>query len=271
MASTLLADARPPSPAPPLSSDLLVLWQHPESREIAPIGRLTHHGSDFAFSYTQAAAQIEGFRVLPGLPDLRRSYRSAEIPLVFGQRVLARSRPDYANYIRSLGLDPADATPWEQIVSSGGHREGDTLQFLVVPEVRGGNARVTFLANGVRHIPDDELRFDGRTERVSRDQQESKLLALHGSETLRVVPEDENAHDANACLIVAGSTPVAWVPRFLAPSFRELLRSGDVSVRVERVGAREGSPHLRLTLELDHPAPAGFTFDQDGLWAPLSA
>ncbi|CAM3422225.1 hypothetical protein OCAE111667_09170 [Occultella aeris] len=269
MSSALLTDPRAVDRTAHEVTDLLVLWQHPTSREICPIGRLEHVRDEFQFAYTVAAGEIEGFRPLPGLPDLERQYRSGELPLVLGQRILVRARPDYDEYVRSLGLDPEFATPWEQIVRSGGHREGDTLQVMELPRVREGRAQATFFGNAVRWIARNELRVDGVPRRVSVEEQERALHSLTEGDPLSVRRDEGNAFDADACLLLAGETPVARVPRVLASAFKELLGAGDVTVRVVRLGDANGPPHLRLTVGLDVPAPDGFEFDRQGRWEPL--
>ena len=51
--------------------ELLVLWQHPSTRAIVPIGRLGFDGATYTFGYTQAAAasrpcaRSPGFRISP--------------------------------------------------------------------------------------------------------------------------------------------------------------------------------------------------------------
>lgn len=271
MRSASVLDRRASNLDVPEVRDLLVLWQHPETREIIPIGRFVHDGDTYSFSYTRAAATIDDFRPLPGLDDLRRRYVSDRIPPVFGQRVMEPDRPDYADYLRTLGLNPAHATPWEQIVHSGGTRAGDTLQFMQVPTVAAGRAHARFLANGVRHIPSADRIVGGRTVRVSPEQHEAALLSLAPGDTVLIEAEEGNPMDACAALITTEGIPVGWIPRALSSSIRELMASGQVSATVVRVGAPGTPPHLRLVLDLDVPAPHGFQFDRDGLWESLPA
>lgn len=253
------------------ADDLLVLWQYPDTREIAPVGRLRRVGSLVEFAYTVGASRVRGFRPLPGLPDLERRYTSRGLPAVFERRVLSPSRPDYVGRMGQLGLDPGTATPWEQIVRSGGRRQGDTLQVMPTPRVCAGRAYATFLGNGVRWIPRNDLRVDGVPTRVSETDQERALARLTAGDRVRVARDVDNSHDANACLVLADQTPVARVPRVLAPAFRELLAVGQPDVRVLALGEPSGPAHLRLTLTLDTPAPAGFQLDRAGAWEPLVA
>lgn len=250
--------------------DLLVLWQHPETREIIPIGRFGHRDDSYSFAYTRAAANVRGFRPLPGLPELNRRYDRSSIPAVFGQRVMDRDRPDFAGYARSLGLDPTQATPWEQIVRSGGRRAGDTLQFMPVPVVVNGRAQARFLVNGVGHIPDEPRTLGGRTVHTTQSQQEEALQSLAQGSTVLIQAEEGNPRDPDACLITVNGLPVGWVPKALSASVGELLTSGPIPATVLRV-AEPGTPaHVRLTLDLDVPSPPGFDFDRAGRWEPLT-
>ena len=270
MPSTMTRPPVAPSEGRPVVDDLLVLWQLPETREITPIGRLRNLGDHFQFAYAVGASRVEGFRPLPGLRAFDRVYRSRELPQVFGQRTLMPSRPDFESYVARLGLEPELASPWEQIVRSGGHRQGDTLQVMPMPVVRDRRVRSTFLGNGVRWISKNRLCLEGVDTQVSEEDQETALLGLHVGDVVTIARDVGNTFDEHACLILAGSTPVARVPRVLTRSFRELLQVGQPQVLVAALGDPAGSPHLRITLTLDTPAPQGFAFDRDGLWEPIT-
>lgn len=252
------------------TDELLVLWQHPQTREIVPIGRFSRQDGQYAFVYTRAAAEIEGFRPLPGLKDLRQVYKSEMIPSVFNQRVMSSDRPDFGQYVASLGLT-TEATPWEQIVGSGGRRAGDTLQFMPMPSVVEGHAHARFLANGLRHIPEEPLQLPGRIVHVTHEQHEHALCDLNVDDPLLLEPEDENTEDRFAIVLTSRGTPVGWVPRALSSGLRESVEASSRFARVHRVG-EPGSPHhVRLVLDLDIRVPEGFTFDPTRRWEPLSA
>lgn len=251
--------------------ELLVLWQHPETREIIPIGRFCHLDGQYAFTYTRAATDIEGFRPLLGLGDLHRRYRGQRIPAIFDQRVMSPERPDYDDYLGTLGLSAEQATPWEQIVESGGSRAGDTLQFMQVPTVTDGRARARFLINGIRHIPDAPRRLPDRVSTVTREDQEVALSGLAVGDPVSLEPELDNPQDRSAVLLTVRGTPVGWVPRAISASVRELMVTGATVATVHRIGEPGTPAHLRLVVDLDVPAPEGFTFDREGRWAPIGA
>lgn len=265
-----LADAAAPADVSGVVRELLVLWQHPDTREIMPIGRLSHDETGYSFSYTRAAAQVDGFRPLPGLELFGDRMHSATMPAVFRVRVMDRDRPDYATYIAELGLQPESATPWEQIVHSGGERAGDTLQFMEVPKVENGRARARFLANGIRHIPGHLMNVAGNNVVITREEHEAALASLRPGASVELVAEESNLHDTCATLVTGAGTPVGWVPKLLSGSVRELMEVAPIEARVVRVNGPGSPAHLRLVLDLDTPAPPGFGFDREARWERLS-
>lgn len=256
--------------APARVRELLVLWQHPEDRRILPVGRLVYDGVTYFFDYTVTAGTIEGFRELPGLGRLGMHFESNVLPTVLRQRVMDAERPDFARYVAELGLNPSTATPWEQIVESGGDRAGDTLQFMELPRVVNGIARARFLANGIRYIAGPQRLIGGRPVRVNDHEVEAAFAALRVGDEVEILPEEGNRVDENATLVTRSGVPLGWVPRFLAPGVRRLLVGGRVFAHVVRVNGPGAPTHLRLVLELETPVPEGFSFDPDGLWEVLS-
>lgn len=272
MSSTDVLTWTGPEPrlARPRVRELLVLWQHPESLALLVIGRFGYDGETYTFSYARQAAQIPGLRPLPGLRDLTGSYRGSHMPPVFEQRVMSRRRPDYARYLERIGLAPTNGTPWEQIVHSGGARVGDALQFMELPQVHDGYAHARFFANGIRHITDSARNVGGHAVTVTRDDQEAALGHLCPGDRILLEPESGNPVDGNACVIMAGETPIGWVPMAISAHVRRLMGAPQgLPATVARI-APPGSPaHTRLVVDLDVPAPRGFTFDPEGLWEPL--
>lgn len=248
------------------AADLLVLWQHPDTREFIPIGRFGFDGNRYTFVYTQAALQVTDLRPLPGLDDLHSRYEDMRMPPVFAQRVMSERRRDYVSYMDSLGL--RHPTPWEQIVRSGGRRGGDTLQFMQLPIVAEGRARAEFLVNGIRHIPERGRKITRGWVHATRDELDTALSGLGAGDEVSLACELENSHDPNAVLVMSGRTPLGWVPRPLARGVRELLGAGPVGVTVYRIAPPRTPDHVRLALAFDVAVPEGFSFDPDGRWEP---
>ena len=68
-----------------------------------------------------------GFPPLMEFPDLDETYWSPELFPVFQNRVMNRSRPDFADYLRHLDL-PEGADPIEILRVNGGSRVTDTYE-----------------------------------------------------------------------------------------------------------------------------------------------
>ncbi|WP_147794798.1 hypothetical protein [Cellulomonas sp. Y8] len=246
--------------------DLLVLWQNPESRAIDAVGRLSFDGNVYTFCYTRRSAEVEGFRPLPGLRDTSHVYHSSFLFPLFAQRVMDPSRPGYERYLSRLGLTPDESSPWEQIVRSGGVREGDTLQFLPLPCVDGGRASATFLAHGVRWVSRKELQVAAGPITVSGTRQESALADLQPGSVLGLLPEPGNPASADAILITANDVPVGYVPEVLSAAVGRLGEAA--RVRVLRVNGPDAPPHLRLVVALEASVDDDFRFDPGHAWDP---
>ncbi len=121
-----------PSPFGPKSvtaaaTRLLVTWERPSTRARIPVGVLAFDGLLYTFEYLSSVADVEEFRPLLGFPILAETYESEELFPLFLERVLKPSRPDFLHVLKDLKIDPDSATPWLQLVRSGGSSEGDTL------------------------------------------------------------------------------------------------------------------------------------------------
>ena len=84
-------------------SRLVVTWQHPETREISPIGLLSFDGRKYTFGYLVSAPTVEGFRPLLGFPEFKLQYR-------FG-RIISTVRPT-RHGSKSTGLSSVRERSW---------------------------------------------------------------------------------------------------------------------------------------------------------------
>ena len=247
------------------------MWQHPQSRSVSVIGRLTYDGRTYRFVYTQGALRIPGFRPLPGFRDLSASYAAHELFPVFAQRVMDPRRPDYQRYLERLGLEPSESSPWEQIVHSGGSREGDTLQFKEAPRPVDGRVTVTFLAAGLRHIPGSRRTVDHVENLVSAEQHAQALNQLRENDGLWLRAEQGNPKNEAATLIATREgVLLGYVPDALCSGMRRLMERGNAEARVARVNGPDAPAHLRLVVTVWAPASGEVVWDPDGSWAPLA-
>ncbi len=114
---------------------LYLAWRQPD-RRWWPVGRLSHDGSEYVFTYIKGAVSAGegGFRPLLSFPDLDEVYVSKELFPLFGNRLPPRSRPDYQDFVEWLDLGPGEADPMGMLARSGGRRETDMFEVFPVPE-----------------------------------------------------------------------------------------------------------------------------------------
>lgn len=226
---------------------LAVAWQHPDTRLISPVAMLEFDGVTYRFSYIANAERVDGFQPLLGFSDLHRAYSSPHLFPIFAQRVMDPRRPDHARYVQRLGL-PDDATPWEQMMRSGGRREGDLLQLFPEPEVRDdGSVVCSFLVHGIRHVPESGI--DGHGHAVTVEALETQLASLEAGQELRLIREPSNPVNNRAVLTATHDRfPLGWVPDLLLDDLYEFSDGNPegVEVTVQQVNGSDAPPHLRL-------------------------
>lgn len=241
------------------ATELLVVWQQPSSRAMIPVGVLAFDGRLYTFEYLPNVAEIDEFRPLLGFRDFTVTYESDELFPLFHERVLDPTRPDFTRVLDDLKIDPASATPWEQLVRSGGSSEGDTLQVTPLPrEEAGGGWTCTALVAGVRYLARKSIATaDGATRIYTADELESLLDRLSAGQVLRVVAEVGNEYNAEAqVLFTDQQEPVGYLPDWLAKLTAPCLTNGStLHAVIDRVNDTSAGWHLRVlvTLHADEP------------------
>lgn len=203
---------------------LFLAWQDAQTRQWFPIGRLDADVKRpmYRFRYTRGGEQAQkevGFPWLLEFPESRGDYRSPELFSLFQNRVMARSRPDFKDYLRSLDLsDHAD--PIEILRVNGGYRMTDSYEVFPKLEKRpDGSFVCRFFLHGWRHV----------------DSAKERLDHLMKGEELRVTPEPNNPHDKLAVqLRTMDNQMIGWVPRYLAPDLA-MAADGMYEAHVVRV------------------------------------
>lgn len=163
-------------------TELLVIWQQPSTRAMIPVGVLKFDGETYAFEYLLNVAHVAEFRPLLGFRDLTKRYESDELFPLFHERVMDPTRPDFVRVLDELSLDPASATPWEQLVRSGGSSEGDTLQVTPFPRESTEGWTCTALAAGVRYLAGSRL-----NEELAKAWDEGRKDGLYDGRAANVV------------------------------------------------------------------------------------
>lgn len=218
-------------------------WQCPATRAILPVGRLVKHArNDYEFAYIRAVrrAQELGFEALVSFPDLNATYRSADLPPLFHNRVMRSSRPDYPAFVAELGL-ATDAGPLPQMARSGGRRTTDELEVFAPPaRLPDGRWETDILIRGVRHVPHAEdavskLAVGDRLLVMTDFQKEQGAEAL----VLRTIQQE-----------FVGYLP-AYLARELAGQSSEIAQA--LAVTVAKINPHPANVHHRLLCRVEFP------------------
>jgi hypothetical protein len=221
---------------------LVVAWQNPETRLIAPVGLLEHPSeTEYRFRYLRRAIGLSGFRSFLSFPDFDRTYVSSSLFPLFAQRIMSPRRPDFSQFLRQLDLDER-ASPWEQLARSEGRSSGDTVQVFPVPTVESsGRTECRFLVHGVRHVAG------------------AHLPALRVGDPLSLEADPSNPINPAAVRVVADDAGLGYVPDLLLDYLEAVRCAGPVGVTVAHVNGPEAPAHLRVLALLEGHAPAGYS------------
>ena len=239
---------------------LYATWRNPEGL-IRPVGVLTRlstaAGQSYRFVYLKSAEQFDGFRCLPGLPNLHHAYESESLFPVFRNRIMPRSRPDYGDFVRRLDLD-VDTDPFEVLIRSEGWRATDRVEVFAHPERTPDGALTTlFFVRGIRHL-------DGAAAAVDE---------VQAGDVLELVDEPNNSVNPRAILVSTRTgRRVGWAPDCLLETIHQLRDlDAPIEVTAEHVNPDTSPPHMRLLCRLRAPWPDGYEPLTDPEYQPMAA
>ena len=219
---------------------LFLAWQEPGSRRWFPVGRLDAEGDSYRFRYTRGAERAlreAGFPLSLEFPYIAKDYRAKNLFATFGNRVMARGRPDRADHLRSLGLEE-NADPIEILSMNGGRRVTDAYQvFPRLSKDSEGKFTCRFFLHGWRYTP------GVAQERIGK---------LESGEELRVAIELENPATGLAAQIQTEDYHmIGWAPRWLAPDVAAAAReTGECAARVVRINPLPPPSPQRVLIEM---------------------
>lgn len=240
---------------------LFVTVQDQDSRRWAPVARLTREHGKYRFVYTEGARELPGFTPFGRMTNLESQYVSNELFPLFANRVLAKSRPEYRDYLHWLGLSDADHDALEELARTGGLRATDTIELIPYPEPTVDERYVVhFFARGLRHLTPEN---------------QARIRALQVGERLQLLHDRQNPSDGMA-LLLRTSDPVSivgYVPRYYAADWTRLIQltgADAVMVTVERINA-DAPMQYRLLCKLSAPWPAAFSPCEKGPYRQIAA
>jgi hypothetical protein len=238
----------------------LVAWRNTTRPQISPVAVLQNDSHGFRFWYLPSAAGVRDFRPFLGFPDLARVYESKHLWPFFSVRVMDARRPDYAAYLKTLGLVPG-ASPLDILSRSGGERKGDAVQVIEEPSVgNDGPSECIFLVRGARYAAQEYG-------------SEARSATLEVGEPLSLHKDGDNPVNPEALIIATvEALPVGWVPDMLIPYVDTIRNSGGWTLTVLRNNGHAVPWHMRLLVKLEGEVPEGYqAFSSAGVAEPLSA
>ena len=240
--------------------ELFVAYQDAASRSWAPVGRLTREGEQYHFVYTRGAKEMSNFVPFGRMTELDAEYVSEHLFPLFANRILPKSRPEHADYMRWLGLSEVGHDALDELARTGGLRATDTLELIPCPEPTAANQyEVFFFCRGLRHLPE-----------VSQP----RFSQLKNDEPLYLMQDLQNSHDEMALLMRTSdpATLVGYVPRYYSAEFTNLIKlvgRNAVKVTVEKVNP-EAPIQYRILCKLSAPWPSQFAPCKNGQYEVLS-
>ena len=232
-------------------NSLFLAWQAPTQRAWFPIGRLNADAdrSHYEFEYTNGALRAKklvGFNPLPAFPNWRERYEASELFPLFKNRVLDSNRRDFADYLRSLDLDPRHPDPIAILAVSGGERQTDN--FEVFPKIEKGednNFACRFFLHGLRHASPSAQR---------------RGFELTPLEPLQVSLELNNPATGPAIQLTTKNYEfLGWAPRYLVSDIlKAIATSPEIAAHVVRVNEVGVPLNRRILIELSGRLPANF-------------
>lgn len=213
-----------------MNTTVFIAWRGgtPDRGEWSPVARLTRDGGDYCFVYTQGALTLAGFHPFPGMGDLETVYRSRDLFPMLANRLLSKSRPEYAAWLAWSGFDANDPPdPLAVLGVTEGIRQTDALEVFPqpVPDAQG-NFATRFFLHGLRFAESQAL---------------ERIAALRTGDRLRAELEDHNEYDPQAVAVLddgAERLRLGYVPRYLARDVRALAERGGIDgidLRVARI------------------------------------
>jgi hypothetical protein len=244
---------------------LFVAWQSPENRAIYPIARLLyrHEAPRYEFAYVRGVLDAEehGFTPFREVLDTQRVYWFEELPPLFTNRLMPRTRLDFPEHIARLGLGEGGTLPAPELVlaRSEARKVTDHLEITAPPQFDHASRRWTYhgFARGVRHIAGAE----------------EAVRTVHPGDHLEIERDFVNYWDARALLVLRSDrAKLGFVPHILIEDLGRLLDEGAaVATEVVRVNLPPAPIHQRLLVRFTVAHREGFAPLSTPRFQPLSA
>jgi hypothetical protein len=151
------------------------------------------------------------------MDSLTAIYESETLFPLFSNRVISRSRPEFKDYLRWLGLAEMENDPMSMLALTGGIRGTDEIELFPPPTVTStGDYQLEFFARGIRHLPKETI---------------EQIGSIAPSSRLFLMEDRQNAMDPFAIALRTDEPVIfaGYCPRYYAKDLKVFLddaRSG---------------------------------------------
>ena len=227
---------------------IFLALQEQNTHRWSPVARVVKERGVYKLAYTRGAKDVTGFNGFGRMNQLEREYTSEELFPLLQNRVLPRTRPEYNEYLKWLGLTETDHDALEELSRTGGLRATDSIELIPCPERNSQNLyEAFFFVRGIRFFPTDV---------------ELNTRQLKAGDRLFLMKDVQNEHDSAALLLRTGEpiSLVGYAPRYYSEDFSHLASGAcarDVEVVVDRVNSHAPLPY-RVLCRISAPWPSLF-------------
>jgi len=242
------------------SKTLFVAWQDPKSRQWAPVGQLSRSDNLYHFVYTQGVAEMGNFIPFCRMTDIKKEYISEELFPLFANRILAKSRPEYKDYLKWLGMSESTYDSLDELARTGGVRSTDLLELFPCPQPSNESTyNVYFFGHGLRYLYDEN---------------QKRALSLKQGDELYIMSDIQNEFDEKALLLRTGDPVmlVGYAPKYYSAEFSQLIKkvgASEIKVVVARINV-DAPLQFRMLCKITSPWPADFEPCNKNLFKPLA-
>lgn len=224
---------------------LYVAWQDSKTREWVPVAKLTRIQTGYSLQYTRGAKRCPSFQGLGRMHELDGIYSSSELFPFFQNRLINKSRPEYKNYLRWLGLKDVTLDAMEILSITGGPRATDSFELIPSPRYEGTSLVLDFFPRGLNYFPKEFSDL---------------ISSLHENARLYLIKDVQNEHDKNAILLRTNDPKllIGYMAKYYCSGLNKLLDGKiEVSVNIKRVN-KDAPLDMRLLCTLTTPCESNF-------------
>lgn len=230
-----------------MMNTLFVAWQQPDSKEWIPVAKLEHANGIYCFSYTQGVYRAKQFRPFSGMSQLDSVYKSPQLFPLFANRLINKSRPEFKDYLRWLGLPDAADNPMAMLALTGGIRGTDSIELFQPPAVTAeGKYQLEFFVRSLSHMPKAIIEQIGEMVKGER---------------LYLMNDSQNDFDRLA-IAVRSNKPASllgYCPKYYAKDLGVLLANRDCGLEVRVKCINLDAPlNMRLLCSVTANVPPHF-------------